>query len=1030
MDPSAWWTQQLAEFVASVSPCTTETAAARAAVERAAEVFDADVAAILVGGELLAAVGYAEGTEPLDELKRLQPGAKDARLEVPGVGWCAVAVAGLAYPPGATLVLARRDGLTRLENALLGGMARVAAMTMTMLSLVDHERGAREEVERLAREQAALRRVATLVAKAVSPEEIFCAVAEELGKLSGADIALMLRFEADDAGTVVGLWSRSETPDCVIGTQLKVAGTGVSVSVLHTGRPARATAFAGPPGSTAEWLRQAGVQVGNGSPIVVDGRLWGVVIAAATRPDGLRPAAERRMPAFTELVATAIANAQTRVELRAIAEEQAALRRVATLVARGALPDEVFAAVAQEVGNVLPAADFAMVARYDPGHGVEVVGGWSRAGNPVLVGRRSPLGGQNVSTLVFEHNRPARVDDHIIDGAEPLTTAAREVGVRSSAGAPISVDGRLWGVMLVASTREHALRPGTEYQLAEFTKLIAATIANTQARQDVRALADEQAALRRVATLVARGEPPHRVFAAVAQEVGRLLPAELTLIGRYEEDTVTGVAAWSATGEPVPTRSRMSGGGRNVTEMVRKTGRPARLDSYADASGDVADYARDRGVSSSVGAPISVEGRLWGIMVAASIHGQEPPPNTEGRLADFTELLATAIANAEAREELRRVADEQAALRRVATLVAQGAPSRSVFDAVTEEVGRLLPADVTLLCRYDPDGYMVRIGEWSRTPDPIPRVGRARLGGHNVGGLVFETGRSARIDDFDDHASPGVLAWRSAGLRSAAGAPISVEGRLWGLVVVMSTSAEPLPADTEARLSGFTELIATAIANAEANAELKASRARIVATADQTRRRIERDLHDGAQQRLVTIALQVRAAQAKVPAQLDKLTAELDQVAVGLSSTLDELREFARGIHPATLAKGGLAPALNTLVRRSSIRVTLDMRLRERLPEHIEVTAYYVISEALTNAAKHAKASTVHVRVNTVSDVLEIDVRDDGVGGADPARGSGLIGLRDRVEATGGTFRLKSRPGEGTHLLIELPVSAELTADR
>jgi signal transduction histidine kinase len=353
-----------------------------------------------------------------------------------------------------------------------------------------------------------------------------------------------------------------------------------------------------------------------------------------------------------------------------------------------------------------------------------------------------------------------------------------------------------------------------------------------------------------------------------------------------------------------------------------------------------------------------------------------------------------------------------------------------VFDAVTEEVGRLLPADVTLLCRYDPDGYMVRIGEWSRTPDPIPRVGRARLGGHNVGGLVFETGRSARIDDFDDHASPGVLAWRSAGLRSAVGAPISVEGRLWGLVVVMSTSAEPLPADTEARLSGFTELVATAIANAEANAELKASRARIVATADQTRRRIERDLHDGAQQRLVTIALQVRAAQAKVPAQLDKLTAELDQVAAGLSSTLDELREFARGIHPATLAKGGLAPALNTLVRRSSIRVTLDMRLRERLPEHVEVTAYYVISEALTNAAKHAEASTVHVRVNTASDVLRLDVRDDGVGGADPARGSGLIGLRDRVEATGGTFRLKSRPGEGTHLLIELPLSAGLTADR
>jgi signal transduction histidine kinase len=471
----------------------------------------------------------------------------------------------------------------------------------------------------------------------------------------------------------------------------------------------------------------------------------------------------------------------------------------------------------------------------------------------------------------------------------------------------------------------------------------------------------------------------------------------------------------------------MSGGGRNVTEMVRKTGRPARLDSYADASGDIADYARDSGITSSVGAPISVEGRLWGIMVAGSVHGRQLPPNTERRLAGFTELVATAIANAEAREELRRVADEQAALRRVATLVAQGAPSGAVFDAVTEEVGRLLPADVTLLCRYDPDGYIVRVGEWNRTPDPIPMIGRARLGGQNVASLVFETSRSARIDDFGDDTSPYAFAWRSAGLRSTVGAPISVEGRLWGVVVAASMSDEPLPADTEARLTGFTELVATAIANAEANAELKASRARIVATADQTRRRIERDLHDGAQQRLVTLALQVRAAQAKVPAQLDKLTADLDHVAAGLASTLDELREFARGIHPAILANGGLAPALNTLVRRSSVRVTLDMRLRARPPEHVEVTAYYVISEALVNAAKHAKASMVHVLVDLADGVLRLDVRDDGVGGADPARGSGLIGLRDRVEATGGTFRLKSRHGEGTHLLIELPVSAELT---
>jgi signal transduction histidine kinase len=245
-------------------------------------------------------------------------------------------------------------------------------------------------------------------------------------------------------------------------------------------------------------------------------------------------------------------------------------------------------------------------------------------------------------------------------------------------------------------------------------------------------------------------------------------------------------------------------------------------------------------------------------------------------------------------------------------------------------------------------------------------------------------------------------------------------------------SAEPLPGDTETRLAGFTELVATAIANAQGRDELTASRARIVATADQTRRRIERDLHDGAQQRLVTLALQLRAAQAKVPPQLDRLNGELDRVAVGLSSTLDELREFARGIHPAILVKGGLALALKTLARRSPVRVTLDVRTQERLPGPVEVAAYYVISEALANAAKHAQASGVqvqvdyvqvdHVQVGAAGGVLRLEVRDDGVGGADPARGSGLIGIRDRVEAAGGTFSMTSRRGEGTRLKIELPV--------
>lgn len=243
----------------------------------------------------------------------------------------------------------------------------------------------------------------------------------------------------------------------------------------------------------------------------------------------------------------------------------------------------------------------------------------------------------------------------------------------------------------------------------------------------------------------------------------------------------------------------------------------------------------------------------------------------------------------------------------------------------------------------------------------------------------------------------------------------------------MSRSDELLPPDTEARLGAFADLVATAIANAQAHAELRASRARIAVTADQARRRIERDLHDGAQQRLITLALQLRAAQAQVPPQHDLLNAQLDRVATGLSATLDELRELARGVHPAILSEGGLPAGLKALTRRSSIRVNLDIRITKRIPERIEVAAYYVVSEALANAAKHAKASAVHVQVDCSSDVLRLEVRDNGVGGAD-ARGSGLIGLRDRVEAVGGTFTVISRSGEGTHLLAELPVRPLQTA--
>jgi signal transduction histidine kinase len=288
--------------------------------------------------------------------------------------------------------------------------------------------------------------------------------------------------------------------------------------------------------------------------------------------------------------------------------------------------------------------------------------------------------------------------------------------------------------------------------------------------------------------------------------------------------------------------------------------------------------------------------------------------------------------------------------------------------------------------------------------------------------MVLQTGGSARLDDFSSAATDPIgVAAREAGTKSAVGSPIIVDGDLWG-VVTATSNVGPLPPDSDARLASFTELVATAIANAENLAELAASRRRIVAAADEARRRIERDLHDGAQQRLVSLALSLRAAEADVPSELDELRATLSRTASGLVDAVEELQEISRGIHPAILSKGGIVPALKTLAGRAAIPAELNMRVPRRLPESVEVAAYYVVSEAPTNISKHARASVARVAVELGDRILELAIRDDGAGGADPRRGSGLIGLRDRVEAIGGTLDVESPAGAGTSLLVALPV--------
>ena len=373
-----------------------------------------------------------------------------------------------------------------------------------------------------------------------------------------------------------------------------------------------------------------------------------------------------------------------------LAEEQAALRRLAALVAGGAPSEGVFAAVTEEVGRLLP-IDYAALSRFESDRTLTYVAAWSATGKPFPpVGTLAIIEGNNVNSLVFETGRPARIDTYA-DASGPLADAIREEGVRSAVGTPIIVEGRVWGVIGVGSVLEMPLPVDTEARLVSFTELVATAIANAASHIGLARLAEEQAALRRIATLVARRVPPEEVFAAVTEEVVRVLPVQLARMGRYEPEAVTFVAASGMTDVFFPAGARLKLGGKNVSTLVSQTGRSARIDGYADASGPIGVTIREAGIRSAVGTPITVEDRLWGLIAVASTLEQRLPADTEARLAQFTELLAMAVANAESRAGLARLAEEQAALRRVATLVAQGVPPDELFVAIAEEVVNVLP---------------------------------------------------------------------------------------------------------------------------------------------------------------------------------------------------------------------------------------------------------------------------------------------------------------------------------------------------
>jgi signal transduction histidine kinase len=937
----------------------------------------------------------------------------------------------------------RGDFPTAIDELLVSLTANQAAVAFQGAQLIEERRRAegglrhaRDELElkveerttqlaQLAAEQAALRRVAVLVAQQPSPEEVFTAVTEAVGPLLGADLSAMHVFPGDGTATVIAGWSTAG-PMLPIGTRLPLDGDSVAARIFRTSAPARLDSYVGIDGVTADVARDLRVRTAVGAPILVEGQLWGALMAATRGDSPLPEDAETRIAAFTELVATAVSNAQAREDLQQLADEQAALRRLATLVAEGVSPAQVFSTVSEEVGRQF-GSDIAGVVRFDHSGQALVFVGVSKSVEPVIpVGTRWRLEDALASREVYRTGRPARADNVDWSTTEgPVASAGRRLVVSSTVASPIIVEGRLWGAATISAAE--LLPADAERRLEKFAEIIATAIANADSREARDGLTAQAEALRRIATLVAAGVQPANLYAVMAEKIGLVCEIPATSVVRFEPDgTATELANWHHGRKRglFPVGVRMNIEGVNILRLVRDSGNAERIDDYSKTYGEMADIVRASGIRSTVAVPVIAAGRLWGTMVGSTTAPEPLPADTATRLAAFTELLATAIENAESREALEQLAGEQAALRRVATLVAQGVQPAEIFVAVSDEVASLFGTNLAAVGKFDRDGHAIEL-VGPRIAAGGQRYERWDLDDFLASAEVLRSGDSARADRRSWATAGGATAerLRSLGVVSTVACPIVVEGDLWGTISVASVD-EPLPSDTETRLEKFTELVATAIANAESKSALAASRRRIVAASDEARRRIERDLHDGAQQRLVSIALGLRDAALDVPAGLQPMQRRLDEAADEVDAVIDDLRELARGIHPAILLERGLAPALRTLALRSRLPVELELGPDVRLSQTIEVGAYYIVSEALTNVAKHANATRVRVVLEGTSGWVRLVIDDDGVGGADASRGSGLIGLRDRVEALGGSLRVESAPGGGTMLDVMLPLDA------
>jgi signal transduction histidine kinase len=547
------------------------------------------------------------------------------------------------------------------------------------------------------------------------------------------------------------------------------------------------------------------------------------------------------------------------------------------------------------------------------------------------------------------------------------------------------------------------------------------------ARQiELRRLEIERRALLRLGALAGTA-PIGELFAAIAEELARVVDMrtgetheDMSALSRFNADaSLTLVAAWGeALNYPSPIGSTWPLlDGDSANRRVYLTGRPARLEGGIPVTGAISDKLGSIKAKSSIAVPIFVDDKLWGSATIMSDRSEHLPPSTEARLADFAALASTAISSAQRREEIRRLADEQSAMRRVATLVAQQPQLSSVYECACAELLALLHLEDTMVLRFEADNRITVVGAASLTADSIPVGHTFEMDTSPEVDLVRDARKAARVDSYADAEVEVTEQIRRAGIRASLAQPIRLGNRLWGALAVASPQLGRITDRTYAPVADCAELIATAIRNSEAADNVRASRERIVAAGDQSRQRFERNLHDGAQQRLVSLALELRHDSRT------KVSVNLAGVANELESILADLRELSHGLHPTVLSEAGLAGAVKLLARRCPVPV--ELTVPDDLPPldmRTQVAGYYLMSEALANIVKHSRATSVSATFAIHDDDLIVEVSDDGVGGAALGAGSGLIGITDRVEALGGEFVVRSEQGSGTTLMARLPL--------